>query len=53
MLRKSLDGILFADDIEKAFDSVEPNFIYTTLRKFGSGDTFVSWVKTLFKEAEK
>ena len=29
------DGILFAADIEKAFDSVDHNFIFETLNKFG------------------
>ena len=29
------DGILFAADIEKGFDSVEHSFIYATLKKFG------------------
>ena len=29
------DGIMFAADIEKAFDCVEHNFIFATLKKFG------------------
>ena len=42
------DGILFAADIEKAFDSVDHNFIYATLKKFGFGSDFIQWIKTLF-----
>ena len=43
------DGILFAADIEKAFDSVDHNFIFATLNKFGFGSDFIQWIKTLFK----
>ena len=35
------DGILFAADIEKAFDSVEHSFIYATLKKFDFGGDFI------------
>ena len=35
--QENLDGILFAADIEKVFDSVEHNFIFSVLRKFGFG----------------
>ena len=46
------DGILFAADIEKAFDSVDHNFIYATLKKFGFGSDFIQWIKTLFKNSQ-
>ena len=35
MQSENLDGILFAADIEKALDSVEHNFIFASLKKFG------------------
>ena len=41
---ENLDGILFAADIEKAFDSVEHNFIFASLKKFGFGEDFIRWV---------
>ena len=41
------EGILFSSDIEKAFDSVDHTFIFTTLKKFGFGPDFIQWVKTL------
>ena len=47
-----MDGILFAADIEKAFDSVEHNFSFSLLRKFGSGPEFIQWIKTMFCNAE-
>ena len=50
--QENLDGILFAADIEKAFDSVEHNFIFSVLRKFGFGQEFIQWIKTMFCNAE-
>ena len=35
--QENLDGILFAAEIEKAFDSVQHNFIYSALRKLVFG----------------
>ena len=49
---ESIDGILFAADIEKAFDSVDHNFIYASLKRFGFGKDFVLWIKTLFKNSQ-
>ena len=44
--QENLDGILFAADMEKAFDSLEHNFIFLTLTKFGFGQEFIQWVRT-------
>ena len=46
------DGILFAADIEKAFDSVDNNFIFAALNKFGFGSDFIQWIKTLPKNSQ-
>ena len=42
-----LEGYIFAADIEKAFDSVDHNFIIGALEAYGFGPNFVQWVKTL------
>ena len=42
---ENLDGILFAADIEKAFDSVEHNFIFASLKKFVLGETLLGGLK--------
>ena len=49
---ENIDGILFAADIEKTFDSVDHNFIYASFKRFGFGKDFVQWIKTLFKNSQ-
>ena len=49
---ENIDRILFAADIEKAFDSVDHNFMYASLKKFEFGKYFVQWIKTLFKNSQ-
>ena len=45
--QENIDGVLFAADIEKAFDSVLHNFIFASLKGFGFGDEFIKWIRTL------
>ena len=45
--REGDEGILFSTDTEKAFDSVDHTFLFSTLEKFGSGFDFIKWIKTL------
>ena len=42
-----LEGYIFAVDMEKAFDSVDHNFIIAALEAYGFRPIFVQWVKTL------
>ena len=49
---ENLDGILFAADIEKAFDSVEHKFIFASLKRFGFGEDFIRWVKTFLNDSQ-
>jgi len=44
---KNVPSLLFAADFEKAFDSIEHNFIYAVLHQFGFGEHFVKWIKIL------
>ena len=39
--QENLDGILFAADMEKALDSLEHNFIFTTLTRLGFCQEFI------------
>ena len=45
--QENIDGVLFAADIETAFDSVEYNFFFASLKRFGFGDEFIEWIRTL------
>ncbi len=45
---KQIPGILLYLDFEKAFDSIEWNFMMNVLRKFNFGDGFMKWVKILY-----
>ena len=45
--REGDEGILFSTDIEKAFDSVDHTFLFSTLEKLGFGFEFITWIKTL------
>ena len=45
--QENIDGVLFAADIEKAFDFAEHNFIFASLKRFGFGDEFIKWIRTL------
>ena len=49
---ENIDGILFAADIEEAFDSVDHTFIYASVKKFVFGKNFVQWIRTLFKNSQ-
>ena len=42
------NGYAVAADFEKAFDSVDHNFLFKVLDLFGFGISFCSWVKTLY-----
>ena len=46
------NGIVFSIDFEKAFDTVEWNFIDICLNKFGLGCTFRSFVKLMYTNIE-
>ena len=42
------DGILLFFDFEKAFDSIEWNFLFKTLEKLNFGENFIRWMKILY-----
>ena len=39
-------------DIEQAFDSLDHNFLISTLEKYGFGKIFILWVKILLRDHE-
>ena len=44
------NGYLVAADFEKAFDSVDHDFLYKVLDLFGFGESFCTWVKILYTD---
>ena len=44
-------GLLLLLDFEKAFDSLEWNYINKVLKEYNFGDDFTRWVKTLYNKA--
>ena len=47
---ENCEGYMFAADIEKAFDSLDHNFILAVLEKMGLGSGFIQWVRTLLND---
>ena len=45
---KKLPGVLFFIDFEKAFDSIEHNFLYKALERFNFGPSFIRWIQTFY-----
>ena len=45
---KHIPGLLILIDFEKAFDTVEWNFLFKSLKSYNIGSEFISWVKLLY-----
>ena len=45
-------GFLVTIDIEKAFDSLDHNFLISTVEKYGFGQNFILWIKILLNHQE-
>ena len=45
-------GLFFFADFEKAFDSVDHDFIFKVLKHFNFGSSFINWIKLLYNDAK-
>jgi len=45
---QNIPGILLFLDFSKAFDSIDRNYILTTLARFNFGPDFIKWVETIY-----
>ena len=48
----NIKGYLVTVDIEKAFDSLDHDFIIATLKKFGFKSNFINWIKIFLDDQE-
>lgn len=46
--QRNISGILMNLDFEKAFDSVDWDFLRLSLKKFNLGDSIIKWVSTFY-----
>ena len=46
---RDYQSIMTAIDFEKAFDSLNWNFLHKSLEFFGFGESFLGWIKTFYK----
>ena len=49
---KMIEGSLVTMDIEKAFNSLDRNYLISALEKYGLGKNFISFLKTLLRYQE-
>ena len=49
---KKMEGFSVTMDVEKAFNSLDHNFLISALEKNALGKNFISWVKILLKNHE-
>ena len=49
---RKMGGFLVTMDIEKAFDSLDHNFLISTLEKYGFGQNFILSIKILLNDQE-
>ena len=47
-----IPGYLIIMDIEKAFDSLNHDFLLSILKKFGFGENFMHWIKVLLNNQQ-
>ena len=49
---KKISGYLLTVDFEKAFDSLNHEFLIAVLKKYGFGEDFTDWIKILLRNQE-
>ena len=47
----NMPALLFFSDFEKAFDSINHDFMFNTLRHFNFGESLIGWVQLFYKGA--
>ena len=47
---KKIPGLMICLDFQKAFDTLEKDFMLKALRAFNFGESFIQWIKTLYTD---
>ena len=45
-------GLIFFADFEKAFDSIDHDYIFKVLNYFNFGNSFINWIKMFYNDAQ-
>ena len=45
-------ALLFFSDFEKAFDSVDHNFMFKCLNHFNFGESFINWIRLFYNDSK-
>ena len=48
--KHNIDAVLISLDAAMAFDSVEHNYMFETLRRYGFSEDYIDTIKMLYKE---
>ena len=48
----NIEGAVLFLDFQKAFDTVNHNFMHAVLEKFNFGSSFIKWIKTIYSKSE-
>ena len=51
-VEENIPGLLIFNDFEKAFDSVEWDFLFKCLEAFNFGSDFLRWIKTFYTHVQ-
>ena len=49
---QNIPGMIFFSDFEKAFDSIDHDFLIKCLRHFNFGNSFINWIKLFYSDAK-
>ena len=50
---ENIEAYITQIDFEKAFDSIEWEFLFVTLKTLNFGEIFISWIKTIYTQTFK
>ena len=49
---QEIPGVIFFSDFEKAFDSIDHEFLLKCLKHFNFGDSFINWINLIYSNAK-